>query len=138
MVSEKEQLFKKLKNVGNPLFLVKMMNQGNKFMASHQIEPKAEETDRMFLDISGVYYELQKKQAVPVETIDAKYIVIKMSQQAVDALAELTQSDSKNLNKLLKDLKKVENIKKYQEIFAILDDSFAINVSVSQLIKVAF
>ena len=138
MVSEKEQLLKKLKNVGNPLFLVKMMNQGNKFMASHQIEPKAEETDRMFLDISGVYYELQKKQAVPVETIDAKYIVIKMSQQAVDALAELTQSDSKNLNKLLKDLKKVENIKKYQEIFAILDDSFAINVSVSQLIKVAF
>ena len=137
MAAENEKVLNKLKKVGNPLFLMKLMNQANKFIASHQMEPKAEDTSRLFLIVSNDCYEFNGKKFVTIEHVEAGYACMKVSKEALSELATFIGSETNDVNKLFKDLKKAEHVKQYQNILAILDDSFTINLSVSQLVKFA-
>lgn len=138
MVSDNEKILKKLKNVGNPIFLLRLINSTNKFITSHQVIPKAKDSSRLFVGISGRYFEYKDKKLQTVPEILDGYSFIKVSQETVDSIAKIVNADGDDLNKLFKELRKVKNIKKYQMIFEILDSDFELNLQLTQLIKYAF
>ncbi|MGF2028172.1 hypothetical protein ACQUFH_01225 [Lactococcus lactis] len=138
MASDNEKVLKKLKKVGNPMFLLRMINEVTKFIASHQMNEKAINTETIYADISGVSYKFNEKKLDKIKGFDGNAAYVKVSQTAINEVAELISSDNEDLNKLLKDLRKVRNLKLYKEILNILDSSFEINISLTQLIKFIF
>lgn len=138
MVSDNEKILNKLKNVGNPMFLLRLINNTNKLLSKNQMPEKAQSPSQLFIEISGKSYRYQDKKLLGTETIDEGSALVKTDQETVDKIAELIESDSTNINKIFKDLRRVKNIERYQEIYAILDQNFKINVTLSDLVKLAF
>lgn len=137
MVSVNEKVLQKLKNVGDALFLLRLINSTNKLISNNQMKKKAEDTSQVFIDISGNYYEYYNNKIIPTDTIDDGSVLIRAKEEAVKRVSKLIKSDSKDLNKLFKDLRRKKNIKRYEEIFQIIDNNFEINVTMTQLIKIA-
>lgn len=138
MPSDNEKVLKKLKNVGNPMFIVHLINSTNKLISKNQAEKKAQDISSLFFDISGNYYEYDDKQIVSTDTVEGDSALISMKKDTVKQVSEIIGSDSSDLNKLFKDLRKVRNIKKYEELYNVLDQNFRINVTLSQLIRFFF
>ncbi|MBN7275438.1 hypothetical protein GNF18_09825 [Ligilactobacillus pobuzihii] len=138
MVSDNEKILNKLKNVGNPMFLLRLINNTNKLLSKNQMSEKAQSPSQLFIEISGKPYRYQDKKLLGTETIDEGSALVKTDQETVDKIAELIESNSTDINKVFKDLRRVKNIERYQEIYAILDQNFKINVTLSDLVKLAF
>ena len=137
MAVDNEKVLKRLKNVGNPIFLLKLINNTTKFINTHQMMNKAKNVSEIYLNISLEYYIYMNGVWKKTDILNDESGVIQVSKEAVDELAELLESDSSDINKMFKEMRRIKNIQRYQEIFEIFDNSFKINLSISQLIRFA-
>lgn len=138
MASDNEKILKRLKNVGNPMFLLRLLNSGTKFVSSHQMAEKAHDTSRLFLDISTEYFEFHGKKLTSIDKIPAGSALIRVSRDAVENVAKIINSDADDVNVLFKDLRRSRNIKKYALLLDALDKDCQMNIQLTQLVKFAF
>lgn len=138
MASDNEKILMKLKNVGNPIFLLRLINSTNKLIANNQMSVKAKDLSRLFVDIGGKGYEYENGTLVRNDFIEEDYAMVKVQKDTINDIARLIGSENDNINILFRDLRRVKNIKKYDKIFQILDNNFETNISLAQFVKFAF
>lgn len=141
-MNENESLIAKLKNVGNPVFLLKMSYDLRKFLQHHQVDfPQTGDFDRVYIEVSGMPFECYQAGVAKLELMHEKGSVIRMSRDALIGVANLfhtefeVKDDESLLSSLLIDLRKVRHIKQYKNILMIIDQSFETNLRMKELIK---
>lgn len=138
MASDNEKILSKLKKVGNPIYLLRLINNTNKLISANQMKTKAKDTSQLFLDIDGSYYEYENRKFSPTTVIEENTAIVKISEETVDRISLLVGNNSDDINVLFRELRRVKNIKKYDKIFQILDNNFETNISLAQFVKFAF
>ena len=79
-MSELDIILTKLKKVGNPVFLLKMVRDVNKFIKQHQIDyPKATDFDIIHFQIIKQVFEVSPMGIQPLLTIPNQANVIRVS-----------------------------------------------------------
>lgn len=141
---ESDTVIDKLKNVGNPISLLKMSYDVRKFLQNHQIVfLQTEDFDRVFVDISGKTFECYDAGVALLEVLPEKGSLIRISREALIQVADLLQiefevgDDKSLLSNLLTDLRRVRNIRQYKAILAIIDQTFETNLNIKELLKIA-
>lgn len=132
-------ILQKLVNVGNPVFLVKLLNNTSSFVKEHQNKhPNQDNSEKVYVSIANEIFLLTGKSFIKVDKLPEDCSLVILSKENYDELATFLKiSDSKvNLKKLMKSLRKVDNIKRYQEIMRIISSSFSTNMSIPQLTHV--
>ena len=142
-MNENENLIAKLKNVGNPIFLLKMSYDIRHFLQKHQVDfPQTGDFDRVYAEVSDQAFECYDAGVAKLEHMPEKGSIVRVSRDALIKVAGVLQTefDAKNdenlLSSLLVDLRKVKNIKQYKTILALIDQSFETNLKMSELVKV--
>ena len=137
-MSEK-QLISKLSKVGNPFTLLKMFKNVKQFIASHQSDfPKNDVDDKIYLNISGEFYQVNGKHIDPTMPISSGNLV-SLSETSVKNLTDmLGLHGNVSLNELFKELRRAKNIKNYQVILEIIDAEFTTNIPVTKWTTIGF
>lgn len=143
-MSEQETLIVKLKKVGNPIFFLKMSYDVKKFLQHHHVDfPQTGDFDRVYVEVSGKSFECYDAGVALLELLPQKGSLIRISREALIHVAELLQidfdleKDESLLSNLLNELKKVDQIKQYKTILALIDQSFETNLNMTELVKIA-
>lgn len=142
-MSEKETLIAKLKNVGQPMFLIKISQDVRRFLNAHQVRfPQTGDFDRVYLDVSGAAFEIYEAGVSELEVMPEKGSLIRVSREALIEVAELLhiemdrENDDELLSSLLNALRNSKSIKQYKAILAILDDAFETNLKMRDFAKI--
>lgn len=142
-MTENENIYSRLKNVGNPMFLLKMSYDIRKFLQEHQVDFKQTgDFDRVFLEVSDEAFECYDAGVAKLELMPEKGSLVRLSRESLIEIAENLQIefDKKNdeslLSSLLTELRKVKHIKEYKTILMIIDSSFQTNLKMTEFVKV--
>ena len=141
-MSELDIILIKLKKVGNPVFLLKMVRDVNKFIKQHQIDyPKATDFDIIHFQIIKQVFEVSPMGIQPLLTIPNQANVIRVSREALKDVYDFVASeqgasdDLERLTTVLNQLRKLRNIKQYKTILKLVDVSFETNLKMGDIIK---
>ncbi|GFH42249.1 hypothetical protein Hs30E_08000 [Lactococcus hodotermopsidis] len=134
---ENQSLLAKLKNVGNPIFLAKMINEVRKFINQHQTEfPQGENRETIYLAVSDKVFKLTNGKILTLKSLPNKGSLIRVSQRELQAFAQLLEVESDDFGKLIKALGKKTNLKQYQKITKSVDTSFETNLTFNDFVKI--
>ncbi|UXV61695.1 hypothetical protein [Lactococcus cremoris] len=99
----------RLSNVGNPIFLLRMLQEIRGYIKKHPLDyPISDNFNNVYFDIEGEISLIENMLVTKGVTLPAKANVITF---------------------LLKEMRSVKNIKKYQEILEAGDESFSTNLT---------
>lgn len=142
-MTENETVCARLKNVGNPMFLLKMSYDIRKFLQEHQVDfPQTGDFDRVFVEVSDQAFECYDAGVVKLELMPEKGSLVRLSRASLIEIAENLQIefDKKNdeslLSSLLTELRKIKHLKEYKIILMIIDSSFQTNLKMTELVKI--
>ncbi|WP_050800251.1 hypothetical protein [Lactococcus cremoris] len=122
----------RLSNVGNPIFLLRMLQEIRGYIKKHPLDyPISDNFNNVYFDIEGEISLIENMFVTKGVTLPAKANVITLSEQALYKIALLVGvvNDEMLISNLLKEMRSVKNIKKYQEILEAGDESFSTNLT---------
>ena len=134
--SSKKVLLQKLAKVGNPVFLVKLLNSISSFIKSHQNDhPNEDNPKELYIAVGQDIFLLKDESFIQVDNLPSDCSLVVLSKENYDELVSFLKIDNSeiDLKKLIRSLRKIDNIKRYQEIMKIISPSFSTNMSISQL-----
>lgn len=134
--SSKKVLLQRLAKVGNPVFLVKLLNSISSFIKSHQNDyPNEDNSKELYISVGHDIFLLKGKSFIQVDNLPNDCSLVVLSKENYDELASLLKIDNSkvDLKKFMKSLRKVDSVKRYQEIMEIISPSFSTNMSIPQL-----
>lgn len=143
MMNEIDIVLAKLKKVGSPVFLFKMVRDVNKFIKHHQfIFPKTIVLDIVYIQITKQVFEVTPKGIFTLSEIPSQANVIKLSRESLLDVynfvgsEQLAINDLEKLTIILKQLRQSKNIKQYKTILKFVDTSFETNLGMRDIIKI--
>lgn len=125
----------RLSNVGNPIFLFKMLQEIRRYIKRHFLDyPTSHEYNTIYFDIEGKIYLIENMLVTKVATLPDKANLINLSEQALYKIAHLlgVKNDEIMISNLLKEMRSIKNIKKYQDLLEVGDASFSTNLTSNQ------
>ncbi|MCC4119542.1 hypothetical protein [Lactococcus lactis] len=125
----------RLSNVGNPIFLFKMLQEIRRYIKRHFLDyPTSHEYNTIYFDIEGKIYLIENMLVTKVATLPDKANLINLSEQALYKIAHLlgVKNDEMMISNLLKEMRSIKNIKKYQDLLEVGDASFFTNLTSNQ------
>ncbi|MDG4956416.1 hypothetical protein [Lactococcus lactis] len=125
----------RLSNVGNPIFLLKMLQDIRRYIKRHFGDyPTSHEYNTIYFDIEGKIYLIENMLVTKVATLPDKANLINLSEQALYKIAHLlgVKNDEMMISNLLKEMRSIKNIKKYQDLLEVGDASFSTNLTSNQ------
>lgn len=125
----------RLSNVGNPIFLFKMLQEIRRYIKRHFLDyPTSHEYNTIYFDIEGKIYLIENMLVTKVATLPDKANLINLSEQALYKIAHLlgVKNDEMMISNLLKEMRSIKNIKKYQDLLEVGDASFSTNLTSNQ------
>ncbi|MCJ1970977.1 hypothetical protein [Pseudolactococcus carnosus] len=130
-------LLSKLKSVGNPLVLLKMMNEIRIFVKSHQIDFPKNEDKSIYIQIDDVFYQVEQNRIENHKAVsEGNYIF--MSEAALLKVKKIMSLDSTvSLSEVIISLRKARNIKQYKLLLEAVNDDFKTNISMVNLVEIA-
>ena len=130
-------LLSKLKSVGNPLVLLKMMNEIRIFVKSHQIDFPKNEDKSIYIQIDDVFYQVEQNRNENHKAVsEGNYIF--MSEAALLKVKKIMSLDSTvSLSEVIISLRKARNIKQYKLLLEAVNDDFKTNISMVNLVEIA-
>lgn len=129
-------ILKKLVNVGNPGFLLHLLNDVGSFVKAHQNGfPNDGNTTRSYLVIGNDTFLLSGRLLSSIEKYPESCCLIYLSKEDYIKLTKLLGMSTKevDIKKLMKLLRKVDNIRNYKLIMEVISTSFSTNMSIIQL-----
>lgn len=130
-------LLNKLKSVGNPFVLLKMMNDSRVFINNHQIDFPKNEEQAIYIQVDDEFYQLDKGEIKKnMEVTAGNYIFI--SGTALSKVKKLLSLDSDApLSDVLSQLRKAKNMKQYKVLFQAVEEDFKTNIKMLDLVEIA-
>lgn len=125
----------RLSNVGNPIFLLKMLQEIRRYIKRHFLDyPTSHEYNTIYFDIEGKIYLIENMLVTKVATLPDKANLINLSEQALYKIAHLlgVKNDEMMISNLLKEMRSIKNIKKYQDLLEVGAASFSTNLTSNQ------
>lgn len=125
----------RLSNVGNPIFLFKMLQEIRRYIKRHFLDyPTSHEYNTIYFDIEGKIYLIENMLVTKVATLPDNANLINLSEQALYKIAHLlgVKNDEMMISNLLKEMRSIKNIKKYQDLLEVGDASFSTNLTSNQ------
>ncbi|MDG4990374.1 hypothetical protein [Lactococcus lactis] len=125
----------RLSNVGNPIFLLKMLKEVRGYIKRHFVDyPTSHEYNTIYFDIEGEVYLIENMLVTKIVTLPDKANLITLSEQALYKIAHLlgVKNDEMLISNLLKEMRSIKNIKKYQDLLEAGETSFSTNLTSNQ------
>lgn len=125
----------RLSNVGNLIFLLKMLQEIRRYIKRHFLDyPTSHEYNTIYFDIEGKIYLIENMLVTKVATLPDKANLINLSEQALYKIAHLlgVKNDEMMISNLLKEMRSIKNIKKYQDLLEVGAASFSTNLTSNQ------
>lgn len=135
-MSEK-QLLKKLKSVGNPFVLLKMMNDSRSFVSSHQTGFPKNDDQAIYIQVDDEFYKFYNTKIRHHKAVTAgNYIFV--SEKALNQVKKIILLDSEaTLSDVLLQIRKVKYIKQYKVLFQAMNEDFKTNLKMTDLVNLA-
>ncbi|SOB47480.1 conserved hypothetical protein [Lactococcus piscium] len=135
-MSEK-QLISKLKSVGNPLVLLKMMNDIRVFVNNHQTDFPKNEDKTIYIQIDDVFYQIEHEKIEKHQAVsEGNYMFL--SEAALLRVKKILLLDSTaSLSEVITNLRKAKHIKQYKLLFEAVNDDFKTNITMANLVEIA-
>lgn len=134
-----DKILERLSIVGNPIFLLKMMSEVNKFIKKHrENSPMAEDLKNSYLIVDKKYYKVSNKKFVFTKSVPTMINYVKLSYSDLRKIGDFVgiEAGSDEINAIFKELRRIKNIKRYDELMNIVEPSFSTNLSMANLAKI--
>ncbi|EKF50487.1 hypothetical protein [Lactococcus garvieae] len=131
-------LFSKLGIASSPLKLIKLVKQADHLLKKHQNNyPNDKKSDDLYLKVDETLYILQKKKFAKTENLPQKANFMIVTEDAIaNSLAILGEARDKDINCLLKALKRNKKIETCQKIMDEIAEDFSTNLTINHFIKI--
>ncbi len=137
MRSEINNIFNRLKTVGNPQFLIGLLNSINKLFKNRIEYPMDNNTNKIYFRIDNEYFKIDNLKVESINILPKACPFFSLSKTSIFAILELLDITGEDyLNDLLIQLKRIKNIRRYKEIIKIIQSDFKTNMTVLEFTKI--
>ena len=130
-------LLKKLKIVGNPFVLLKMMNDSRVFINNHQIDFPKNADQAIYIQVDEKFYQLDKAELKKHSEVRAGNYIFISDRALLNVKKLLSLNPDASLSAVFSQLRKARNIKQYKELFQAVEEDFKTNLKMVDLVEIA-
>jgi hypothetical protein len=131
-----DKILERISVIGNPVFLLKMLNDINRLMKEHRESyPIGDKCRDLYLIVGERYYKILKKEFVISKDLPSEACIVRLSHSDLRKVGNIVgvKNRKDEINEIYTQLRRIKNIKQYNIIIEAVRPSFSTNLSMAQL-----